>query len=330
MPSQVEYKQTRRFMNIWVYMALGSVGIVILAGIASIFFVKPLASKTLQARDGEPARLPPITLKPQAIGALRVDAAARIPSNRWLTYEVQIRDQQDKVLAAGLKQAWHETGVWREEGQTGTWKEDDLDAGLDVSTKKAEKVTVMVEVLDYVTTSQQDIDEPVTFTIKVNQGIIDTRYLWPGFWGGLLMAGLTCLFSKSAGTTVIDKSIGDSDLGERVTVGGENTLIKVIVKSVSDETSPSTLKCQLMIRDGNGDQLFNASEVMPLKFSRDEDGDITTVRGQATFYLVLAKPSSYGFYVEITPDAPVDSTRLIVKQGAVTLGSVKVAQIGFT
>lgn len=184
MSSQVEYKQTRRFMNIWVYVALSSVGMIMLAGMASIFFVKPLASKALQAREDEPARLQPISIKPQAIGALRVDVTARIPANRWLTYEVQIRDQQDKILAAGLKNAWHETGVWREEGQTGTWQEDDLDAGLDVSTMKAEPITVMVEVLDYVTTSSQPINEPVTFRIKVNQGIIDTRYLWPGFFGG--------------------------------------------------------------------------------------------------------------------------------------------------
>lgn len=142
------------------------------------------------------------------------------------------------------------------------------------------------------------------------------------------MAGLTCLFSRSAGATVIDKTIGDSDVGERINAGGPNKLIKVLVKSESDETSPASLNCRLMVRDGNGDQIFNASQVMPLRFSRDEDGDITTVKGQAVFYLVLEKPSSYGFYVEVTPDAPVDSTRLIVQQGAVTLGAVKVAHIG--
>ena len=328
--SKVEYKQTRRFMNIWVYLALGSVGIVILAGIASIFFVKPLASKTVQASEGKPARLQPISIKPQAIGALRVDVTASIPSNRWLTYEVQIRDQQDKILTAGRKNAWKETGTWSEEGETGSWQEDDLDAGLDVNAAKSEPITVMVEVLDYVTTSSQDINEPVTFNIKVNQGIIDTRYLWPGFWGGLLMAGLTCLFSKTAGSTAIDKTIGDSDVGERVNIGGSKKLIKVLVKSDSDETSPSALNCRLMVRDGNGDELFNTSEVMPLRFKRDGDGDITSVKGQATFYLVLEKPSSYGFYVEVTPDAPVDATRLIVKQGAVTLGAIKVAHIGAT
>ncbi|NJN38815.1 MAG: hypothetical protein HC790_08925 [Acaryochloridaceae cyanobacterium CSU_3_4] len=328
MSSPVQYKQTRRFMNIWVYLAFGSVGIVILAGIASVFFVKPLVSKTIVAREDEPARLEPLAIKPQSLGGLRVDVTASIPTNRWLTYEVQLRDQQDKILAAGLKNAWHETGIWQEEGQTGTWQEDDLGAGLDVKTAKSEPMTVVVEVLDYVTTSSQDIDEPVTFKIDVHQGIIDTRYLWPGFWGGLLMAGLTCLFSKSSGTTVINKRIGDSDVGERVTLGGANKLIKVIVKVESDETSPSTLNCQLAIRDGNGDQFFNSSRVISLRFRRDEDGDITSVKGEATFHLVLEKAGSYGFYVEVTPDAPVDATQLIVKQGVATLGAIKVAHIG--
>lgn len=146
------------------------------------FFVKPLASKTLQAREGQPARLQPFKVKPQAIGAVRVDVTARIPTNRYLAYEVQIRDQQDKILAAGLKNAWNESGIWREEGQTGTWQEDDLDAGLDVSSAKAEPLTVVVEVLEYGTSRNQTLTESVSFRIKVNQGIIDTRYLWPGFW----------------------------------------------------------------------------------------------------------------------------------------------------
>lgn len=190
------------------------------------FFVKPLASKTLQAREGQPARLQPFKVKPQAIGAVRVDVTARIPTNRYLAYEVQIRDQQDKILAAGLKNAWNESGIWREEGQTGTWQEDDLDAGLDVSSAKAEPLTVVVEVLEYGTSRNQTLTESVSFRIKVNQGIIDTRYLWPGFWGGLLMAGLTCLFSKSAGATLSDKSIGDSDLGDRVNAGGQTNSSK--------------------------------------------------------------------------------------------------------
>jgi len=324
----VDYKTTRRFINIWVYLALGSVGIILLAGFGSIFFVKPLASKTLQAREDEPAQLQPIKITPQAIGALRVDVTASIPNNRWLAYEVKIQDQQNKTLAAGLKNAWKESGVWYEEGQSGTWQEDDLEAGLDISTAKAEPITVVVDVLEYATSSNQPLTDPVSFNIKVNQGIVDTRYLWPGFWGGLLMAGLTCLFSKSAGVTLSDTSIGDSDLGDRVNAGGANKLIKVIVKTIADETSPPSLNCRLTIRDGNGDSLFKVSEVMPLRFKRDEDGDIDSTHGQATFFLVLEKPSSYGFYVEVTPDAPIDSTQMIIRQGAVTLGAIKVAHIG--
>jgi hypothetical protein len=327
MPNPVQYKQTWRFINIWAYLALGSLGIVILAGLASVFFVKPLVSKTVEAKEEEPVRLEPLAIKPQAIGGLRVDVAASIPVNRWLTYEVQLRDQQDKILAAGLKNAWHETGIWQEEGETGTWQEDDLEAGLDVRAAKSEPIIVVVEVLNYVTTSNQDIDEPVTFKINVHQGIIDTRYLWPGFWGGLLMAGLTCLFSGSTGATIINKRIGDSDVGERATLGGANKLVKIVVKVESDETSPPTLNCQLAIRDGNGDQLFNASRVISLRFRRDEEGDITSVKGEATFHIILEQVGSYGFYVEVTPDAPVDATQLIVKQGVVTLGAIKVAHI---
>ncbi|NJM95717.1 MAG: hypothetical protein HC792_06085, partial [Acaryochloridaceae cyanobacterium CSU_5_19] len=260
-------------------------------------------------------------------GALRIDVSAKIPTNRWLTYEVQIRDQQNKLLVAALKNAWREAGVWSEEGETGTWQEDDLQAGLDLAASQSEPITISIEILEYATTANQALQEPVPFRIEVNQGIIDTRHLWPGLIGGFILAVLTALFSRSTGTTLINKEIADSDLGDRATLGGPKQLIKVMVEIESDETSPATLNCALLVRDGNGEVLHTAVQAVPLRFSKDEDGEITSVRGKAVYYFVLEKPGSYGFYAEVTPDQPVDSTRLIVKQGVRTTGAVEVIHI---
>ena len=180
---QTQARRTIQFIDFWTYLALGAVGSVALAGLVSLFLLRPLAATTLQAQVEQPVRLPPITVQPQGIGALRVDVTALLPTNRWVTYEVQLRDQQDQVLASAIKQAWNETGRWQEGGESGTWQEDDLQAGLDVQTAAAEQMTVVLKVLDYTTTANQDLEEPLSFRVTVHNGVIDHRYLWHGFWG---------------------------------------------------------------------------------------------------------------------------------------------------
>lgn len=308
-------------------MALGSIGLVLLAGIASTFFTKPLASTKVQVQEETPAKVGPFTLQPQTIGALRVDVEASIPVNRWLTYEVQLRDQQDQVLAAAIKQAWNETGTWYEEGESGSWQESDLQAGLDVLGDQAQPVTLVIEVLEYATNTSQELSEPVTFRLTAYSGIIDTRYLWTGFWGSLLIAILTLFATGACGWQLIDKRIGDSDVGDRAIMGGPDQLIKVIVKVRADETSPPALTCHLFIKDGNGNPVYKPSLTLPMRLIKDEDGEVLRAQGQITQHLVLQTRSSYGVYVKIQPDRPVDETRLMVQEGRKTLTAIDVVHL---
>lgn len=318
---------TLRFIEPWAYLSVGAIGLVILAAIASVFIAKPLGSTTIEVSEDEPRQLQPIPVGQGNLGALRVDVTAMIPVGHWLTYEIQLLDQQNQVIAAGIKQAWHESGTWQEEGESGTWQESDLKGGLDVRATRAEPITIAVQVLEYSTSSNQELDQPVTFQITLTQGAIDERYLWTGFWGTLLLAVLAFITTNLTGNRVINCSVNDSDIGDRALMGGANQLLELKLKVNADENARGSLKAQLFIKDGQGQQIYTRTLPIPLTFNRDEDSKIESATGQAKLLLILEPRSSYGFYLEVMPDRSVDSTQLTVREGVRTLRTVEVVTI---
>jgi hypothetical protein len=58
-----------------------------------------------------------------------------------------------------------------------------LQGGLDVQAKKKEPITVAIVVLEYGNTSGQQLEQPVGFKVTMENGVVDTRYLWPGLIG---------------------------------------------------------------------------------------------------------------------------------------------------
>ena len=321
----VDTQRTSRFIEPWAYVALGASALVFLALIASPFFKRTLVSKNVTVSVGKPVKLKEFTLKPQPIGALRVDAEARISTNQWVTYEIQLLDQQGKLIASGVKQAWKESGRWYEDGESGTWSEQDLQGGLDVRVKKEEKVTLAINVLGY-GRGRSDINLPVPFRVKVENGVVDTRHLWPGFFGSLALGVMAYLSVPQIGKQAIAESLNDSDPSARGTVGGANKLVRVNVKVESDETSPRELEVRLFINNSYGEQVYAGSETMQLNFKK-EDGKIEGASGTFQKFFLFDVQDSYGFQVEVLPDSPVDRTTLKVKDGARTRHSVDVVHI---
>lgn len=322
MAVNIQTQHTSRFIDPWPYLALGSALLVFSALIAGSFFPTKLVSTTVDASVDEPVELPPIQLKPQRLGALRIDVRAMIQTNQWVTYEIQVLDQQGKAIASGIKQAWSESGV--EEGES--WYEDDLLGGLDVRAKRNETVAIAINVLEYGDTSGQELDTPVPFDVTVQNGVVDTRYLWAGLFGTGTVAVVAWFATPLTGKKAIAKTINDSDPNDRATVGGSNRLVRVKIDVESDANSPRQLETRLVINDAYGEQLYRRSFPMRLSFKK-ENGKIDKATGQVQAFFLLEPRNSYGFHVEVLPDGPVDRTTLTVRDGARTLQSVEVAKI---
>ncbi|MEL7242172.1 MAG: hypothetical protein AAGM40_07470 [Cyanobacteria bacterium J06573_2] len=348
MSATINVKKTNRFIDPALYIAFGATGFVFLAIIASAFFGKVLFSKNIRVAEEEVVKIEALKLEPQLVGALRIDAKASIPNNHGVVYEIQLLDKQGKLIASATKDAWRESGIWYEDGESGTWNEDDLNAGLDVRAKKNEEVTVAISVLEYenlsggrarslTTFSADDIignqaNKPkpkansVNFDVEITNGVVDGRHLWPGLFGTLALSVMTFIAAPRSGKNVISKTINDSDPSERATLGGANKLVRVKINVTSDETSPRAMQARLVVNDSYGEQLYSENIPLDLKFHR-EDGKLEKVTGFAQKFFVLETQDSYGFHVEVTPDAPVDRTTLTVLDGNRTRTAVEAVHI---
>ena len=323
----VESKRTNRFIDKWAYIALGATGFLLLAFIASGLFKKTVVSKNISVGVEESTQLEKFTLEPQAIGALRIDVKASIPANTSLAYQIQLLDQQGKVLASAIKNAWNETGTWYEDGESGRWEESDLLAGLDVRTKKPEQVNLAIAVLEYEDRTGRELTQPKpVFNVLAENGVIDTRPLWPALFGTIPLTVMAMFAVPLTGKKVISKKIDDSDPSDRATVGGANKLVRVKVDVASDETSPSYLQIKLVINNGYGEQVYRTSNTTSVNIKR-ENGKIEGGNCSLTLFFVFEKRDSYSFNVEVLPDASVDRTTLTIREGARTLGAQEVTYI---
>jgi hypothetical protein len=322
----IQTQRTTRFIDPWPYVALAAALLVFLALLSAASFQRTLLSTTVNASEDEPVQLAPLTIRRQMIGALRVEVKALLPANTWVTYEIQLLDRQGKPFASAMKQAWNESGTWYEEGESGSWQEEDLLGGLDVRAKQDETVTITIAVLEYGNASGQELDQPVPFEVMVQNGAVDTRYLWAGLVGTSSLAVIALFATPLTGKKAIAKTIQDSDPSERATVGGAGRLVRVNVDVASDATSPPQLEVRLWLNDPYGEQIYTRSFPVHLSFNKEED-KIKGATGRLQTFFILEPRSSYGFHVEVLPDAPVDSTTLTVRDGSRTLKSVEVVKI---
>jgi len=326
MPVDVQPYRTRRFTDWSPLAALGALVILAIAAIASPFFSRRLLDTTVIVSPEETVRLEAVQPR-GGLGALRIDARARLPRNSWLTFEVQIFDSQNNLLASGIKQAWRESGIWREDGESGTWSEQDLKGRFDIRRATIDQpITLAITVLDQGQTGGQALAQPVSFDVTVRDGVIDGRYLWVGFFGVLIITLITSLAVGKSGRKVISERVNDSDVAGRATLGGANKLVRVSIDVISDETSPRELQADLVIKDGYGEQLYRRQLPISLKFRRD-DGKIDSAKGQASLDLILEPRGSYGVWVEVMPDGPVDYTHLTVREGVRTLQPTEIIRL---
>ncbi len=162
-----------------------------------------LLTQSLAIAEGDAVDLPTIALPPTRFGALRVEAVASLPWEQSATYEIQIRDRAGQVIGSAVKDAWAETGQWAEEGESGTWAETDVAAGLDLRAKQAETLTLAIAVLDHTNTAGLELNQPIPFTVQVYSGAIDDRYLWAGLIGTLCTTLLAFWAVPTSGKRVI-------------------------------------------------------------------------------------------------------------------------------
>jgi hypothetical protein len=180
--------------NLWVLLSGFSTLVMLLALISNSSFSSLLSNQSLSVAPEETQSLQPIQLTPTAIGGLQIDVTAGSEQNHWVSYEIQVRDAQNQLIASAIKDAWNESGY--EEGEN--WAEADLTGGLDLKANQPETLTVSIQVLEHTDTLGQDVATPVTFQVTAINGVLDSRFFWAGLIGtGTITVLLVWLRSKN-------------------------------------------------------------------------------------------------------------------------------------
>lgn len=190
MSSQTKWQ----FINCWVdktpYLLLGTgLSILVFIFVSPLLLTKKL-DKTVTLTAENTQILGPVDIEPQAFGTARIEVKAKLPNQRWATYEVQLLDQADQLVVAGVKNAWRESGTWSEGGESGTWEEDDQGSGFDLQLRKTEPVKIVVSLVEVSDTRGQVVQDPVAFRVTAHHGVIETWPLWVGSVSLMLVGGL--------------------------------------------------------------------------------------------------------------------------------------------
>jgi hypothetical protein len=319
---------TSRFVSRWFYLALLATIIVTLTLFFAPLFSTTLVNTKVSARVGQPALLPAISLRREPIGALRVDVTAQLPANQWVTYEIQLQDANKQIIASAYKEAWAESGTWSEDGETGSWYESDTRAGLDIRADRPEPIQIGLNLLEYTDTVGNDIDKLVPFNITVQNGVIDTRYLWAGWFGTTLLTGLAAISVLLSGRLAISRVVRDPEISARTELGGARKLVRVKVSIGGYTTQFSPPVCvNLFVKDANGEQIYATTQSVKLSGFNAEKGKTKRALASWHQFFVLEPQNSYGFYVQVKPEALVDRLTLEVRDQAQTLTPVEVNQI---
>lgn len=190
MSSQTKWQFINRWVDKTPYLLLGTgLSILVFIFISPLLLTKKL-DKTVTLSAENTQVLGPVDIQPQLFGTARVEVDAKLPNQRWATYEVQLVDRDDKLVVAGVKNAWRESGTWSEGGESGRWEEDDKGSGFDLQLRKKEPVKIVVSLVEVSNTRGQVVQEPVSFRVTAYQGVIETWPLWVGSISLLVIGGL--------------------------------------------------------------------------------------------------------------------------------------------
>jgi hypothetical protein len=270
------------------------------------------------------------TLPRSFIGGVRIEARASLPTNRWAAFQVSLVAADGTALLELVKEAWAESGVWREDGETGTWSESDVDLLWDLRARADERVRLEVAVLDQGQSSDDrpddadgDADAPlIPIRLTVKSGVIDGRFTVLGFCLSLGFAVLAFYLAGHGGRPVIVEVNNDSEVKGRADMGGPGHLVHVAISGLVDETAPQQMTVEVSVRDEAGVDCYRRAHDVNVSF-RTDDGEIEDGRFSLGLYFEM-RAGSWGVFVKATPDAPMEHLKLIVRDRATSRGPIMI------
>ena len=329
MAFNVSTARTKSFIDYWIYAPSAIAFTLLLSSLFSSSLANTLVDKKVLVEEEEAVKVETLDLQPSKLGALRVDVQSSFNNNfrydDWIVYEIQLRDRNGEIIASAIDEDWKESGTWREGGESGRWQESNLTGGIDLRAVEGEQIDVFIQLLERAETIGIN-PTPVSFDVKIKNGVVDNRPLWWGTLASSIVAVTTLSLIPSSGKKAVGAKIRDSDVQGRGLVGGKDNLVRAMIQVRFDERPPVKARLKLSIDNDYGERACNYSQTFPVRIHR-KDGRVTGGSIKLKLFFVIEPYGSYRFRVDVTPDKSVEFTSLDVRQASKTLGEVAVTTI---
>jgi len=241
------------------------------------------------------------------LGSPRLALTAEIPPNSSIELDVALLDGAGRTVLDLTKDGWRASGTWAEEGESGTWEEDDAGLSLAMRPGQSGRFQLAVQLQGLLDEAGRPLPNPVVVRGSIHNHSVDAPLLLFTALLTLALAQVLLLacYGVSRGRWV--QRSQEASAAIRCEAGGPG-LLRVAVMArwelphgdppLGPPPGPAAL--ELQVSDAHGCPRLQHRAMVPVAH-RSADGD-HWLSVRHTFHLRFPERDSYRFRVQL-PEA---------------------------
>jgi hypothetical protein len=280
----------------WPQLALLLPLLPLLVLLASL--LTPRQRQLLILDDGVPVLSQPFRLEAGWLGSPRLDLRAELPPNSAMALAVDLLDGADRPVLQLSKEGWRERGTWREDGESGTYDEQDADLALTLRPPASGDYRLQLVREELEGATGGEVPGPLRVWLEVRNHSVDRGLLLITAFCAALVARI--LWAAVYGDCRLRRRVraDEASLALREVLGGAG-LLRLVVRARYEEpyhpplprrTPPAEVPLELRLTDDRGRVLLQDKRTVWLQHWSGEDDSWWTVTSR--WHLQLAEPGS--------------------------------------
>lgn len=289
----------------------------------------PRERQLLILAGDQPVESQPFRLQDGWLGSPRLDLRAELPPNSSLLLDVDLLDAAGQPVLQLSKEGWRELGTWSEEGESGTYDEQDDSLTLTLRPRLSGSYQLRLQNQDLLGAAGETLTDPLRIRLSVENHSVDRPLL-------LITALVTAVLVLMLWTSVYGdcrlrcrRRVDGETLSERLTLGAPG-LLRLQVEAryevpyhppTGAAEPPDGLTLELSLSDALGRSLLQ--ERQPLKLRHFESSDDAWWTVSSRWHLRLDEPRSVRVRVVVPAELAaggleLEWLELLVEDGVVT------------
>ena len=264
----------------------------------------------------------PFFLEAGPLGSPFLMVRAQLPRNTQITYGVELLDPAGQVVFSLSREGWRETGVWNEEGESGTYDESDSDLPLALRPPRqgVHRLRLRQEALSG--SDGRPSGESVAFAVSLARHRVNAPLLWLTSAAALVASTCAWLVMYSPCRRRVVVRSREPRLSLRTDLGPGLVRLSLQVGYWAMEGQPRKVppqpRLRLRLRDGWGRLRLQESRPIALQDATRKEKPL--LRGHQTLLVRVPERTSYQLLLEVpnslgsSPDA-LESVRLTLEDG---------------